>query len=988
MFPKVRGRRVACCMVLALAAPMAAGSAAAREAVPEHGAIAFHIPSGRLADVLRMISQKSGVQIVTSVGPDLRSRHAVNKRLTVEQALAHVTQGLPVEVRRMPGGFVVMEARASMPSAPEPAALPLPTSHPPETEGPPILVTGYRESLRQAAATKRTARSIMEVTRAEDIAAFPDHNAADALQRLPGIAVSRDNGEGRQVSLRGLGPLFTRTTLNGMETLATTASGLDNRGSVSRQRRFDYSIFDAGLFSEVEVLKAWSADRDAGGVGGTVALRTVSPLEQTGPVTLLSVQGRAGANSHGVTPQVTAELSRRNEAWGLLIAASWSRNRVTEYGYRNWDWVPVIFGEENIGAGVGDEDRARLTGTGKPVYMSRAQSYSTWTNNFERLNLVGAIEHESDTGLRIALDMLYARLANDRQEYSLAAAGTNGLTADVTGTQRLEKVTIAGDTMAAAEFSSVDFRSESKRTADHTAFAQAVLSLEAPLDDATTIAARLGYARSDFQEPVFDKVFLQAKGKSFSYTATGSETGNRYGFDPADAAQWSLMRADTREDAILNQNATARLEVARVLTPGATLKLGGIYRYFGNGGYERRVRVDYPAGSGLAAVTTLLPGKTLAPYVVADVDRTFAATGQNRVLSGTDDMPGTSYAVHEDSYAAFALAAFDTGLGPWPIKAEIGLQYQRVDMLSSGKASTDASQYRVSQRSHRDAWLPSFQARATLRPNLLLRLAASRNLNQPDVADLRAAAQVNATPFGGTITSGNPALKPFTSDALDLSLEQYWGRDGYASLGLFYKHLDSFITSETSVIPYAQTGYPLEFLYQDQDGSILYNVIQPVNGSGASIFGVEAAIQRDLRFLPAPLDRLGLAANVTFASGRSEVTYDSGTVRLPLIDLSRWSGNTTLYYTGRGWDARVAAAYRGTYRVGIGNNGNIGEWIKPSLTLDFAAHLAIGARMQALIEGRNLTDAPVVQYTDRSARRLLARTRSGRVFSAGLRYRF
>lgn len=987
MFPNARGRRVASCMVLALAAPMAAGSACARETGPGSGAIAFRIPSGRLADMLRMISQKSGVQIVTSVAPDLRSRHAVNRRLTVEQALAEATQGLPVEVRRMPGGFVVVQARATVGRAPEPAPS-LPPSLPPETESPQILVTGYRESLRQAAATKQGARSILEVTRAEDIAAFPDHNAADALQRLSGIAVSRDNGEGRQVSLRGLGPLFTRTTLNGMEALATTASGLDNRGSASRQRRFDYSIFDAGLFSEVEVLKTWSADRDAGGVGGTVALRTVRPLDQPGPVTLLSVQGRAGADSRAVTPQVTAELARRSETWGVLIAGSWSRNRVTEYGYRNWDWVPVVFGEANVGPGVGAEDRARLTGAGKPVYMSRAQSYSTWTNRFERLNLVAAIEHESDAGLRIALDTVYARLANDRREYSLAAAGTNGLTADVTGTQRLESVRIAGDTIAAAEFRGVDFRSESKHTVDHTAFAQAVLSLDAPLDDATTISARFGYARSDFEEPVFDKAFLQATGKDFRYTATGSDTGNRYGFDVTDAAQWRLMRADTREDAILNRNATARLEVARLLAPGMTLKLGGTYRYFGNDGYERRVRVDYPAVSGVAAVTTLLRGKTLTPYVVADVDGTFAATGQNRALSGADDMPGTSYAVREDSTAAFALATFDTRLGTLPLKAEIGLQYQRAGTLSSGKASNDASQYIVSQRSHRAAWLPSFQARATLRPDLLLRLAASRNLNQPDVADLRAAAQVNATPFGGTITSGNPALKPFTADALDLSLEQYWGGDGYASLGLFYKHLDSFITSQTSVMAYAQTGYPLEFLYPDQNGAILYNVIKPVNGSGASIYGIEAAFQRDLRFLPAPLDHFGLAANVTFASGRSEVTYDSGRVRLPLIDLSRWSGNTTLYYTGRGWDARVAAAYRGTYRVGIGNNGNIGEWIKPSLTLDFAAHVTVGARMQALVEGRNLTDSPVVQYTDRSARRLLARTRSGRVFSAGLRYRF
>ena len=991
MFPSGRVRLITSCMVLALAASLAAGSAHARAGKPalptsrpKPRSIAFKIPSGRLVDVLRAISQQSGVQIVTSVTRDLKIHRAVRERLTVEEALARIATEVPVTVKRMPDGFVVTQGMSSASRSPAPS--PAATAATSEPEAPPIIVTGYRESLRQAVAEKQGAQSILEVTRAEDIAAFPDHNAADALQRLPGIAISRDNGEGRQVSLRGLGPLFTRTTLNGIEALATTASGLDNRGSASRQRRFDYSVFDAGLFSEVEVLKSWSADREAGGVGGTVALRTVRPFDQSGDVTLLSMQGRAGANSSAVTPQFTAEISRRSDRWGALLALSWSRNRVSEYGYRNWDWVPVVFGEANVGSGVSSEDRARLTGHGDPLYMSRAQTYSTWTNRFDRLNLVASLQHESDGGVTIALDLVHARLSNHREEYSLAAAGTNGLTADVDGTQLLNAVTVVGNTITAADFSRVDFRSEHKLTEDHTDFSQAVFSLDAPIGERTKVAARIGYARSDFEEPVFDKVFLEAVGKGFSYVATGHGARNAYGFDLTQASQWSLMRADTREDSIVNQNVTARVELSHTIASGLELRLGGSYRYFGNDGYERRVRVDYEEGS--PALTSLFNGKTLAPYIVADVDATFAATGQQRDLGGGDDMPGTAYALHENTYAAFALAAVGGQLGAMPLRAEFGLQYQRVDTLSSGKASTDVSQYPVSLRSSRGAWLPSIQARLELRPDLLLRLAASRNLNQPDVADLRAAAQVNATPFGGTITSGNPALKPFTADALDLSIEHYSGRDGYVSLGLFYKHLDSFITSQTSVTPYSETGYPLEFLYADQDPSILYNVVRPVNGSGASIFGLEAAVQRDLRFLPAPFDGFGMAANITFASGRSDVTYGTDTVDLPLIDLSRWSGNATLYYTGQKWDARIAAAYRGTYRVGVGNNGNIGEWIKPSLTLDLAAHFALGEKLQALAEARNLTDAPIVQYTDRDARRLLARTRSGRVFSAGLRYRF
>lgn len=142
--------------------------------------------------------------------------------------------------------------------------------------------------------------------------------------------------------------------------------------------------------------------------------------------------------------------------------------------------------------------------------------------------------------------------------------------------------------------------------------------------------------------------------------------------------------------------------------------------------------------------------------------------------------------------------------------------------------------------------------------------------------------------------TGNPSPRPCTATALDLAVEHYMGRDGYASLGAFYKRMDSFITSATTLMPYSQTGLPTAFLYPGVDADTLYNVVRPLNGSGASILGVEAAVQRDLRCLPASFDGLGVQANATFASGHSEVIYDDTAVSLPLIDLSRWSGNATL----------------------------------------------------------------------------------------------
>ena len=133
-----------------------------------------------------------------------------------------------------------------------------------------VTVTGFRSSLVQGRDLKRNAVGSQNSIVAEDIADFPDLNSAESLQRIPGVTISRDNGEGRQITLRGLGAGFTRTQLNGMEALATNASILDSRGSVSRTRSFDFNIFASELFSRVDVYKPYAAKQDEGGIAGTV----------------------------------------------------------------------------------------------------------------------------------------------------------------------------------------------------------------------------------------------------------------------------------------------------------------------------------------------------------------------------------------------------------------------------------------------------------------------------------------------------------------------------------------------------------------------------------------------------------------------------------------------------------------------------------------------------------------------------------------------
>lgn len=111
-----------------------------------------------------------------------------------------------------------------------------------------IVVTGFRGAISAALDEKRTASGVVDVIKADDIAKFPDNNLAESIQRVPGVAIARDGGEGRSISVRGLGPGFTRVRINGMETIATTGSS-DAGGGVNRGRGFDFNVFASELFN-------------------------------------------------------------------------------------------------------------------------------------------------------------------------------------------------------------------------------------------------------------------------------------------------------------------------------------------------------------------------------------------------------------------------------------------------------------------------------------------------------------------------------------------------------------------------------------------------------------------------------------------------------------------------------------------------------------------------------------------------------------------
>src|SRR6187402_3865971 len=144
-----------------------------------------------------------------------------------------------------------------------------------------VVVTGFRGSLNTALGQKREATAAIDSIVAEDIGKFPDSNLAESMQRVPGVTLSRgDGGEGRNISVRGLGPTFTRVRINGMEGAAQMGSS-DIYGAGNNGRTFDFNIFPTEIFSELKVIKTPTADVEEGSLGATVDLTAPRPLDLT-----------------------------------------------------------------------------------------------------------------------------------------------------------------------------------------------------------------------------------------------------------------------------------------------------------------------------------------------------------------------------------------------------------------------------------------------------------------------------------------------------------------------------------------------------------------------------------------------------------------------------------------------------------------------------------------------------------------------------------
>ncbi|MFC3714285.1 TonB-dependent receptor [Sphingoaurantiacus capsulatus] len=898
-----------------------------------------------------------------------------------------------------------------------------------------IIVTGFRASLGASLAEKRLSTSIVDVIKAEDIADFPDNNLAESLQRIPGVAITRDQGEGRQITVRGLGPVFTRVRINGMEGLSTTG-GADASGGANRGRSFDFNVFASELFNSITVRKTASANVEEGSLGATVDLQTARPFDYREDMTIAgSVQGGYNDLSGKIDPKLAGVFSTKSadNTIGILLSASYSERNTTEEGPSTVRWER---GTDNGGFATTSTLPTGAT-QGYAFFHPRIPRYDSYKYDNKRLGLTASLQWAPQDSTLLTFDTLYADFKSQRAEQYLEAISFSR-----SGTGKPQTVILPGaqvdatNSLVSGTFNGVDVRVESRFDKLRTKFQQYTANLEQELGERLRLDLIGGYSKSAFANPIQTTVALDANNvNGFAYNFTnGRNPTITYGnLDVTNPASFILGEIRLRPQYVDNTFKTGRAELEFDATETLKIRGGADYKKysFDSEEYRRASETDVaglvPAG-GLGPLSSQYsidsgtsingsPRTFVIPNLQAFADNLGIYSNTGRfALTGIPNASarGNFVTVDERSTAGFLQAALDSEVGGMRLRADAGLRYVETKQTSTGyQNGGPAPGYTLVEveRTY-DNWLPSANLSLDVSEDVVLRAAVAKVIARPNLGTVNPGGSFSISGGNRTLTLGNPFISPTKATDVDFSFEWYFAKNAAVVVGLFYKDISSFVATSVQSIPFNQLGLPDSLLVgttvQPTD---LFTVTQPVDSDGGELKGLELGFQAPFTFLGSFGENMGIQANYTYV--KSEIEYPLATsagapvVIHPLVNLSKHSANATLYYEDEVFSLRGSLAYRSGFLTTVpGRNGvapgagpvfntNAGqptfnnvEGTHGSLNVDMSASFKLTDNITLTAEAINLTDEYTDQYIDSAADRLSVYHHTGRQFYVGARFKF
>lgn len=882
-------------------------------------------------------------------------------------------------------------------------------------QGEEIVVSGFRQSLENAVNLKRESPVIAEAFSSEDIGKLPDVSIAETLGRLPGLAVQRIDGRAQSLSVRGLGPDYSTSLLNGRELVS---SG-DNRA-------VEYDQYPSELIDSGVIYKTPYAGLIGQGLAGTVDLRTIRPLSKRDRI--LAVSARAEINEDGsLNPEV--------KGWG----------------YRGTATYVDQFADDTLGVALGvayqnspsQVERFRAWGYPNDAGYNVLGGMKPFAKSVElkRLGMFGTLEWQPSPEWNSTIDVFYADYKEKQpqrgMEFPINPGWGSGATiVSNSGGSFPDSVTLTG--VQPVVRNDIDLK-------DTTTFAagwntkyendDVILNLDASYSTSDrrlqqiesysglTFAANPGGPNDTLTYNRTDGGFPYSFQSSIDYSNTAL-------IQLTDPRGWGGGRGIVQAGFINDTNTDDELWAGRAEVVGK-INQGFVKNLVAGVAYSDRSKsrdiiqnfLSLPGPSPFIAqgATTRLaiPGDALydpraslaflgfGPQVtynpIALIENgTYVLT---EVQSSDLPIPG-DWTVNEKVYTGYLRADLESG----SLTGNLGAQFVFTDQSSSGFNSpgginavltptTDGAKY-----SH---FLPSLSLNYELTDNMKLRFGAARTLARPRMDQLNASqnASVSSLPQG-PLTSifsgggGNPRLRPYLSEGVDVSYEYYFGQGGYLAIAAYHKWLDDFVNpnavSAVRDFSYLRPTLSPQIQALADATTYLGLVSGPDNTAKGTIKGVEASLLLPFGVFSSALDGFGFQTSAAYTDSKLTITdpIGGGTFDSDVPGLSKWVVNSTAFFEKGGFEARVSHRFRSSF---------LAEFIGISASRDFRRTYSesifdaqVGYRFQpgsaldgfaVTVQALNLTNEPFINFTEDDKAKIIDYERYGRTYLIGISYR-
>ncbi len=873
---------------------------------------------------------------------------------------------------------------------------------PAENEDDVIIVSGFRASLESAVAEKRNSDQILESVTAEEIGKLPDSSIGESIARLPGLTSQRLNGRANVIAIRGFGPDFSQTLLNGREQTTTS----DNRS-------VELDQYPSEIVNQVVVYKSPTASLVGQGLVGTVDIRTVRPLETSKQVLAVGARasyadlGKLNAGSKDIGYRLNAAFVDQfaEDTIGLSLAASYVNEPYQLQEFNAWGYAgsgtaasPSVIGGSKSFVTSTELKRFGLNGTlqyqaAPTVMLTLDGFYSNFNDDqskrgielplgfgaFGTTTTIGNVEdgfatsgtfnnvrgvvrndifqrkadlysfgfkvdHEGDDGWNAFFDFGYSR--TDRNELSLESYAGTGFNGDDTGNGASATIGFQSGPTGTVFNPSLDYSNPAQ------------IFLTDPLGWGGGTVPQAGY----YNNRIIDDELLQFRAEVEKEFEGGFIRSVQYG-----------MNYTTREKSLTPDEAFVRLPngALTATVPSQFLLRSTDLGYLGLGpivSYDARDLID-------AGVLVLEPRVATGPNAAADV-------------------LGKGYTVNEDLMTAYLQANIEQELGGGTLTGNIGVQAVNTNQKSTGFIFTPTG---PQERTFGDDFwdvLPSLNLSLRLDSDTVIRLAAAREIMRPRLDDTRLSIGYgidNSVP-GGIIRGGggNPFLRPYRANAVDFNIEQYFGRGGVVAVQLFYKDIKTFIFNGRFAFDYA--GFP------EPTGAAGFpnlptvgTLDAPINTGGGDLYGGELAVTLPFATFSEALDGFGITGGAGYTKTNVE---DAGGNETQIPGYSKWVVNGTAYFEKSGFNARASARYRSTFLgdfTGFGGSPTrriaLGETIiDAQIGYDFPDDSALNG-LSLYLQGQNLTDERFASIGG-NRNQVVDYQIYGRRFLAGFTYKF